>query len=118
MNNIDKYYGQIYNGLFLRGYNLDYIDFAPMFTALACAINAEPETNWSLGEFNEAALDDLIIGAYWHYTEWHSGQNSSEYTALSCLGAIYSPGYETGPDSSGAIAVYEQLQQLAEKVAA
>jgi len=118
MNNIEKHYGKIYNGLFLRGCNLDYMNFAPMFTALACAINAEPETDWSLGEFKEAALDDLIIGAFWHFTEWHRGQNSSEYTALCCLGAIYSPGCETGPDSPGSIAVYQQLERLAEKEAA
>ena len=55
-------------------------------------------------------LMDLIVGAYWHYTEWHSGQWSKGYAALSALGRIYSPNMETvDPDNMA----YQGLNRLA-----
>ena len=37
------------------------------------------EDTWYIGEHGEFALDSLIAGAFWHYTEWHRGQYSKEY---------------------------------------
>jgi hypothetical protein len=66
----------------------------------------------SLGEFTEAPLGDLIIGAYWTLTEWHAGQSSPSYAAMCSLGQVFSPGHASGPepDSSEAIA-YELIDQ-------
>ena len=65
---------------------------------LAAAIKSDTEeTDWSLGEFTEASLDYLVIGAYWSLTEWHAGQHSTEYAALSALGSIFSPGMTMPP---------------------
>ena len=46
---------------------------------------------WDIGEYGTCSLDNLIIGAYWHYTECHSGRNSLGYAALSSLGQVFSP---------------------------
>ena len=40
----------------------------------------------------------LVVALYWHYTEWHAGMHSREYSILSRLGCIYTPGCgECGP---------------------
>lgn len=65
---------------------------------LAEAIKSEEETNWNMGEFTEAPLSELIIGAYWALTEWHAGQWSESYAALCALGGIFSPGMTNAPD--------------------
>ena len=58
-----------------------------------------PEDIWcSLGEFSEACLGDLIVGAYWACTEWHSGQSSDTYAALCALGQVFSPGMTCNPE--------------------
>jgi len=45
-----------------------------------------------MGEHNYASLPDLISAAYWHFADWHGGQWSSGYKALSSLGQVFSPG--------------------------
>ena len=50
------------------------------------------ENTWYIGEHGYCGgLDNLIVGAYWHYSEWHDGQWSKAYEALSALGSIYTP---------------------------
>lgn len=75
------------------------IDLPEKLMELAQAIKAEEETDWSMGEFSEACLSDLIPGAYWSLTEWHAGQWSPEYAALCALGDIFSPGISCAPES-------------------
>jgi len=59
-----------------------------------------PEGIWEgLGEFSEACLGDLVIGAYWACSEWHGGQFSNSYAALCSLGQVFSPGMSGAPDS-------------------
>jgi len=58
----------------------------------------DSEMLWYIGECTESALSDFIVGAYWHYTEWHGGQNSDSYAALCALGAIFQPGMTCPPD--------------------
>ena len=65
-----------------------------------------------IGEFGEFTLSDLVIGGYWFYAEYHGGQNSPEYRALSSLGGIFSPGMSNGPESGGELAAYEMLKDL------
>lgn len=60
-------------------------------------------------------IDAIIIGSYWHLTEYHSGQFSNEYIALCSLSRIYSPIMCTGcePESCEEL-VYNALNDLAE----
>ena len=66
---------------------------------------------WSIGECGAFTLDDLITGAYWHFTEWHSGQFSKGYEALSALGRVYQPNMEM-PDTENI--AYQFLNDMAE----
>ena len=70
---------------------------------------------WWIGECTQFDLAELIIGAYWHYTEWHGGQRSLEYRALSSLGQIFNPGMTTGPEEGGELYAYESLADLAQQ---
>ena len=54
-----------------------------------------------LGEFSEACLGDLIVGAYWACSEWHGGQFSNSYAALCSLSQVFSPGMSDAPDLEG-----------------
>lgn len=53
---------------------------------------------WAIGESDYADIGSLIVGAYWHYAEWHNGQWSPEYRALCALGNVFSPGMTRGPE--------------------
>lgn len=76
----------------------------------------ESDAIWSIGEFGSCTVDSLIVGAYWHYSEWHAGQNSESYRALSCLGQVYRPGMASGPEpDSTENDVYRALDSLARK---
>ena len=80
------------------------------FIQLAQAILGEEETDWSLGEFGEFTLDELIAGAYWAFSHCHGGQASEEYKVSSLLGRIFSPGpISKGPETEGEKWVYDQL---------
>lgn len=73
------------------------------------------ERTWSIGEHTEAPLDALIIGAFWHYTDWHDGQDSLGYAALSALGTVFFPGMASGPeDDTAECDVYNMLNEMAE----
>ena len=69
------------------------------------------ESTWSIGEEGLFSLDDLIVGAYWHYVEWHSGQSSKGYAAISALGQVFHPGMGVPDDENIA---YQLLNELAE----
>lgn len=75
------------------------IDLCEAIQNLCAAINADDETNWSLGEFGDCTLDSFLIGAYWSLSEWHGGQSSPEYAALCAIGSIFSPGMTNPPES-------------------
>lgn len=83
------------------------IDVCEKLIELCEAINLEEETDWGIGEFETASLDEVIVGAYWALTEWHGGQSSPEYAALSQLGTIYKPNMENGPEDRGVFEAHE-----------
>jgi hypothetical protein len=94
------------------------IDLCQCLIDLADAINAAEidEFMWSLGYSTEASLDCLVIGAYWALTEWHGGQHSPEYAALSALGSIFTPNMASGPEEGEPeYAAYEMIGQYFEK---
>ena len=66
------------------------------------------ETWWISG--NYSSIDDLIVGSFWHYTEYHDGQYSKEYLALSRLGEIFDPNMSY-PEKDNEI--YLELNNLA-----
>lgn len=100
--------------LFSINGNLDYHQVTSEITKLATMLaNYQGDTeDWLyIGECGVAAMDDLITGAYWHYSAWYGGQASPGYLALSTLSFIYNPNLETPDDENPA---YMALNDMAE----
>lgn len=117
IKNITKLHQLISNSLFTINASLDYERITDAFVVLGSAL-ADLDTDesvWYIGEYSYACLGDLIVGAYWHYSEWHGGQWSQSYVALCALGSIYSPGMADGPeDDSAELDVHNKLNTMAE----
>jgi len=119
MNTLTIAYDEIYKSILTINPVVSYENLAQKFIDLSALINALPDDNDSwyyIGEGNESDLMNTVIGAFWHYSQWHSGQESTSYAALSALGSIYTPNMESEPtdqDDDGFNA-FEQLEQLAE----
>jgi hypothetical protein len=70
------------------------------------------DEKWHIGEGGECCLDDFIAGAYWSFTEWHGGQYSDTYQALSELGRILNPNMSfLNEDNYGEVVAYEQCNE-------
>lgn len=93
----------------------DYVRILEAIDLLVDKINELEETEniWFLGECCAFTVDDLIIGAYWHLTEWHGGQNSMSYAVLCSLATIFNPNMSTPEDENQA---YICLNNLANEV--
>jgi len=119
LHNIERMFHVIERSLFFLDGKLDYSRITLAITRLANMVrdvDADNEAVWSIGEYGYATLDDLIVGAYWHYTEWYNGQWSDEYAALSALSEVYNPGMTTlGTEyaDTGAVEVHSILEQMA-----
>jgi len=117
IKNINRLYNAAYNSIFTINGGLSYDRVTDCLISLAEMVQ-ETETGeftlQEIGEFNEACLADLIIGAFWHFTEWHGGQNSKGYRAYSAISCLYSPGMQPGPEpDTGEYSAYEMLDIMA-----
>lgn len=96
----------------------DYEGFMNQIIELSNAVadyEGETESIWYLGEYGDYTLDALLVGAYWHFVEYHTGQFSLSYAALSAIGRVFNPGMTNGPEPESAeLYVYETLNQLAD----
>ena len=112
MNRIKALFGVIDRSLFRINPTLDYSRITQALTKLANELTESDtdETVWCIGESGSCMLGDLIVGAYWHYTEWHKGQFSDEYAALCALGQVFSPGMSGPEDDNEA---YTALAEMA-----
>lgn len=116
MKNIERLYSVIDNNLFMTTGKLDYDRLMDSFIKLCDLINdgEYDESLWYIGEYKTACLDNLIVGAYWHFTEWHSGQFSKSYQCLCLLGSIYQPNMASlDPENYGEYATYKALETMA-----
>jgi len=118
MKKTERYLNLINNSLFRTTGKLDYERVTQAIINMSRYIydnvpDDENEGLWYLGESSDCCLSDLIVGAFWHYTEWHSGQNSKGYEALSALGGLFSPNMSSLDKESGEFQAYEMLEQLA-----
>lgn len=111
--NIERLFNVIDKSLFFITGTLDYERITDALIVLSNElINTETdESIWYLGECGNCMLGDLIEGAYWHFTEWHSGQFSKGYAALSALGQIFDPGMSCSDEDN---TCYQSLNELAE----
>lgn len=127
---IKSSYNSIYQSIFTINPVFSYKELAEKFTELANLINAYEGDNddWLYeGEGNECQLSDMLVGAYWHYTNWHSGQDSDSYAALCALGEVYQPNMAQPPAEEPEededefpdmeTSCFRMLNQMAENVA-
>lgn len=116
--NIERLYKAAYRSIFTITGKLDYNRVTDCLIKLANTLEETEtdETVWYIGECDGCGLDNLIVGAYWHYTDWHGGQYSKGYAALCALGLIFSPGMANGPETdSSEQEAYDLLNDMAEK---
>ena len=102
--------------------NLDYDRVTDAIIILARAVHylddgsSNPDDDhdrlWCIGEGGECDLADFIVGAYWHYTEWHDGQYSPTYAALCSLGTVFQPGMSSVESDNEAYIALNSLASL------
>ena len=118
MRHIARLFRVIDNSLFMVTGSLEYDRITDAIIALTNAVHGfeggdwDTDQLWAIGEHGCCSLPDFIVGAYWHYTEWHAGQSSQSYAALSALGTVFSPGMTCGESDNAA---YIALNELAEQ---
>jgi len=96
--------------------SMSYERVADLFILLGNAIaDYEGENeDWLYIKNGYTSFDSIIVGAYWHFTEWHAGQSSNSYAALCSLGRVFNPGMEGLPEEgSSDYDFYSGLDQLA-----
>ena len=94
---------------------MDYFRITECVIKLAdyLAENETSEETWWLGEHGYlGGLSEVTVGLFWHYTEWHGGQSSIGYRALSALGGVFTPNMSL-PEPENY--TYQLLNDLAEK---
>lgn len=105
--------------LFTINAKLPYSKLSSLFRILANRIheyNDDSESLWYIGESDYTTLDSMIVGAYWHYSEWYSGQWSDEYATMCVLGRVFSPGCTSAPKRGEPdFEVYHALGKMARK---
>lgn len=118
LKTIQRLHSQIQQSIFTIEEVFKYDELAEQFIWLANTVRDYPgETeDWCyIGEFESCCVSDLIVGAFWHYHEWHGGQYSQSYAALCALGQVFSPGMTKGPEpDSSEETCYELLNRMAE----
>jgi len=116
IHQIKRVHNLIYSNLCTINGTLDYDRLTDAFILLANMIEEyDGEDNdelWAIGEFT-FNLPDMLVGAYWHFTEWHAGQASKSYQALCAIGQVYSPNMETVDEDN---MIYQYLNSEAENV--
>lgn len=109
----------IESALFHIGPQLPYSKVTQALDLLARLVHDYPDDSsdlWAIGEFSSASLDSLIVGAYWHFSQWHNGQGSPEYRALSSLGQVFKPGCTSAPSrGENEYDVFQALDAMARR---
>lgn len=110
---IKKEFQLIHDSLFLITGTIEYINLAAAFISLSKLVHdyeGESDDIWYIGEHSMCSLDNLIVGAYWHYSDWHDGKVG--YAALSALGTIFNPNMAGAEEDNEA---YQALNTMAEE---
>ena len=114
MKTIEQRTVELDRALFYTGCGFSYDELTHCIISLANVVKDADEVDWFVNEDSGVSLDSLIVGAFWHYSEWHDGQYSDSYLALCALGSIYSPSMECGCDEdTPEHDVYMQLAEMA-----
>lgn len=113
---IETLFDEIQKSIFYIEAPLNYTQIQEKLIELCEVLNETDidESIWYIGEYTECTLDTLLVGAFWHFTEWHEGQDSLSYAVLSSLGSIYTPNYAAlDKDNPSELGVYQCLELTA-----
>jgi hypothetical protein len=116
LNSIKRLYKVIYGSVFMTTGSLDYDRVTDAIISLANAVHdydGDTDDLWYIGEDGLCCLSEFIVGAYWHYTECHSGQWSKGYQALSTLSMIFSPRMSSLDHEAEEYEAYSALNDIA-----
>jgi hypothetical protein len=118
MNAIESLYNIAHHNIGTINGTMDYDRITDTLITLANVIcdSETDESTWWIGENGFFGLEDLIVGAYWHYSEWHGGQFSKGYYALSALGQVFHPGMAMPDDENIAYQLLNELAELENKL--
>ena len=95
-----------------EGSSLSYSRTVDAIIGLGQSVHEQEEIDYSLGECGAADIASLLVGAFWFFADYHGGQFSPEYKALSVLGETYDPGFASGPQNdSSESEVYSALEE-------
>jgi len=113
--NITRLLCVVNKSLFRIDGTLDYNRVTDAIISLANTVQESEtdENTWYIGESSDCDLASLVIGAYWHYTEWHGGQSSKGYAALCALGQIFEPNMSTLDNDAPEHYAYSALDNMA-----
>jgi hypothetical protein len=111
---IEDLHRMIERSLFFTDGKLDYDRTTDALILLAETVRDAPcdLELWYIGEDSSCNVSDLIVGAYWHYTDHHGGQWSKGYKALSRLGEIFNPNMYTLDEEATEGEVHKALATL------
>lgn len=116
--NFEQLHSDLEKSIFTNEPVFTYDKIPAKFIELANVIANYPHDNedWIyVGEYSNCDLASMIIGAFWHFTEWHAGQDSESYAAYSALSQVFHPGMTDGPDEDSTEEdCYQMLGELAE----
>lgn len=121
LQQIEKLHSEIEQLIFYRNQPSNAYELATDKLIELCGLinsydDGETENIWYIGESGNCTVDSLLAGAYWHYVEWHGGQDSVSYRALCAIGSIFNPGCSDGVENETSEEdVYIMLNDMAEK---
>ena len=113
LHNIERLVRVIENSVFMTTGKLDYPRITDAIIKLSDLVNdydGDSDDLWNI-DTNCISIADLIVGAYWHFLEWHSGQVSIGYRAFCALDRIYTPNMEQ-PDTENELFI--ELDSMAD----
>jgi hypothetical protein len=113
---LNRIHGLIDRSLFYNDPPLDYQKTMRAIELLAKLIHEydyDTERIWYIGESGSCTTDSLLVGAYWFFVDYRSGQWSDEYRTQCVIEQVFSPGMSCGPEEeSTEMDVYEALERI------
>lgn len=115
---IQRVYELVRRSLFHIDPPLTYSRTLKAIEILAKLVHEYPDedSDWlwySVGEFSECSLADLLPGVYWYCCDYHGGMGSDEYRLQSVVGEVFNPGMTSLDKDNSEYEAYCALAVLA-----
>ena len=112
LSKLERYSGVVERSLFRLGNTLSYERTIDAIIKLSkCVKEASEEHKDKIFNSDSYSIEQFLVGAYHFFCDYHGGQFSKEYEALSCISFVYNPGMSGIDQDSLEYHVYEQLEK-------